>query len=101
MSSLKYSQANGTAKGAVKTVKQLLTKNQDPYLAILAYRSTQTTTYRSIYVDKTASFSVAFQMLQNSERNTVWIPDREAGGNRRDLILMPNTVKPPIRNPPR
>ena len=35
-SSPRYRQANGAA---VKTVKQLLTKNEDPYLALLAYQT--------------------------------------------------------------
>ena len=39
-SSSKFHQANEEAERAVKTTKQLLENNKDPYVALLAYRST-------------------------------------------------------------
>ena len=39
-SSLRHSQGNGEAEQAVKTIKSILNKSDDPYLGLLAYRTT-------------------------------------------------------------
>ena len=39
-SSPRYPQSNGTAEHAVKTVKSMFEKNEDPYMALLILRST-------------------------------------------------------------
>ena len=42
-SSLHFSQSNGMAEQMVQTVKNLLKKSNDPYMALLSYRSTPLT----------------------------------------------------------
>jgi len=67
LSSSHYHRANGAAERGVRTIKSMLAKDQDPYLALLAYRSSL----------QFSSYSPAELLMGRKLRSTVSIhPDK-------------------------
>jgi hypothetical protein len=73
-SSPRYPQSNGEVERAVQTVKDLLKKNEDPYLALLTYRSTP---------------------LQNNLSPSELLMGRRL---RTQLPVLPNTLRPRLQD---
>ena len=97
-SSPHYPQANGEAERAVKTIKSLLGKAVDPYLALLAHHSTPTA----------VGYTPSELLMNRKLRTTVPIsrdlrmpavPDYSAVAekDRRDIIMKKFTTKTDIR----
>ena len=76
ISSPYYPRGNGEAERGVKTVKELLRKSDEPYLALLAYRSTPVTN----------GYSPAELLMKRILRTNVRI-SREARVSDKNLLL--------------